>query len=402
MFGKRQSVTVNALILIVLSTQLLNAGRVAQAQTETVLYGFDGGSDGANPYGGLVFTNKGNLYGTTGYGGTYSYGTVFELNAAGVEKVLYSFGGRSGDGVLPEAGLVIDRGNFYGTTAAGGAYGGAGGYGDGTVFKLTPAGKETVLHSFNPEIGDGEEPIGSLVFDKDGNLYGTTFSGGAYGYGTVFKLTLSAVETVLHSFNPEMGDGANPIAGLVFDTKGNLYGTTRFGGAYGDGTVFMLSLAGSETVLYSFTGGVDGGAPYAGTLVFDKKGNLYGTTSGGGTDGFGTVFKLTPAGAESVLHSFTSDPDGAYPYGGLVLDKEMNLYGTTAFGGASGIGAVFEVTPTGTETVLHSFTGIPDGTNPQFGRLIWDALGNLYGTAWGGGSGTCGRDGCGAVFKITP
>jgi uncharacterized repeat protein (TIGR03803 family) len=343
MLGKRQLVTVSTLTLAVLSALLLIAARPAQAQTETVLYSFGSqGGDGQYPcYAGLTFDKKGNLYGTTFEGGAYGFGTVFELTAAGTEKVLHSFSSQAGDGFIPYAGLTFDKkGNLYGTTFEGGAYG------SGTVFELTKKGTEKVLYSFGSQAGDGQYPHAGLTFDKKGNLYGTTFEGGAYGYGMVFELTAAGTEKVLYSFGSQGGDGYYPYAGLTFDKKGNLYGTTFVGGAYGYGTVFELTKKGTEKVLYSFgSQGGDGYYPYAG-LTFDKTGNLYGTTNGGGGYGGGTVFELTAAGTEKVLYSFGSQAgDGHVPEAGLTFDKKGNLYGTTNYGGAYGYGTVFELTP---------------------------------------------------------
>jgi uncharacterized repeat protein (TIGR03803 family) len=212
----------------------------------------------------------------------------------------------------------------------------------------------------------------------------------------VFKLSPAATESVLYSFTGGT-DGANPEAGLIADSSGNLYGTTTSGGASGFGTVFMLSPAGTESVLYSFTGGTDGGFPTAG-LIADSQGNLYGTTSGGGAmpggDGYGVVFALSPSGTETVLHTFNFN-DGSRPYGGLIADTKMNLYGTTAFGGTSRAGNVFKLPQAGQMTVLHSFAG-SDGANPVAG-LIADSKGNLYGTTEQGGA----APGGGAVFKLT-
>lgn len=386
------AITRGALALAVLSAMLLIAARPAQAQTESVLYSFGTGSpDGAYPIAGLVRDKKGNLYGTTWSGGL-GIGSVFELTATGTEKVLYSFG-QSGDGGYPYAGLVLGKkGNLYGTTQAGGAYGG------GTVFMVTPAGVETVLYSFTGG-ADGYQPIGGLVLDKLGNLYGTTQSGGANGgVGTVFKLTPTGTETVLYSFTGG-ADGAYPQGGLIFDKVGNLYGTTAQGGdpSCSCGTVFKVAPTGTETVLYSFpVGGADGGYPN-GALVLGKKGYLYGTTSSYGSGNNGTVFKVSPTGKETTLYSFAGTPDGGQPDGSLVFDKKGNLYGTTQAGGVSGIGTVFELTPAGVETLLHSFTDNPDGSGPRYGGLVLDALGNLYGTTAFGGA-----NGQGTVFKVAP
>ena len=239
-FGSTKLATLiirSALTLAVLSALLLIAAP-AQAQTETVLYSFGSQTgDGYGPVAGLIFDKAGNLYGTARAGGAYSNGTVFELTAAGTEKVLYSFGSQPGDGQMPEAGLTFDKkGNLYGTTSGGGAYG----IDEGTVFELTAAGTETVLYSFGGQPDDGSYLWAGLTFDKKGNLYGVTVDGGAHGGGTVFEVTAAGKEKNLYSFGSEAGDGNNPYGGLIFDKKGNLYGTTLWGGAYAGGTVFKL------------------------------------------------------------------------------------------------------------------------------------------------------------------
>ncbi len=255
-----------------------------------------------NPPLALVFDKEDNLYGTTAQGGAYSVGTVFELTAAGTEKVLYSFGDQSGDGSYPQAGLIFDKkGNLYGTTSEGGAYSNEEycSTGCGTVFELTAAGTEKVLYNFGGHSGDGTWPSAALVFDKKGNLYSTTENGGEYGgedggYGTVFEITAAGKEKVLHSFGSHSGDGIWPYAGLVFGKKDNLYGTTHNGGANSYGTVFEMTTAGTEKVLHSFgSHSGDGVWPDAG-LVFYKEGNLYGTTHNGGKYNNGTVFEVTP------------------------------------------------------------------------------------------------------------
>ncbi|MGB0116254.1 MAG: choice-of-anchor tandem repeat GloVer-containing protein [Terriglobales bacterium] len=391
---KLATATRGALTLVVLSVLLLLALQPAHAQTETVLHIFGGGkSDGGNPEAGLVMDNLGNLYGTTYYGGAYGGGTAFELTPAGTETVLYSFGGGKTAGFNPTASLVMDNlGNLYGSTYRGGAKKKC-----GTVFELTPAGTETVLHNFTGKPGDGAVPFAGLVMDTLGNLYGSTIDGGAKNKGTVFELTPTGTETVLHSFTGKPGDGAVPNSRLVMDNLGNLYGTTADGGAKNFGTVFELTPAGTETVLYSFTGKNGDGAYPLGGVVMDNQGNFYGITGFGGAKNFGTVFKLTPAGTETVLYSFTSsNGDGAYPDGGLVMDSLGNLYGTTVGGGTDGWGTVFELTPAGTETVLYSFTSSNgDGAVPN-GGLIMDNLGNLYGTTYYGGVDF------GIVFEVTP
>jgi uncharacterized repeat protein (TIGR03803 family) len=303
---------------------------------------------------------------------------VFELTPAGggswTEKVLYSFGAYGTDGVVPYAGLIFDAaGNLYGTTYAGGTY-----YQYGTVFELTPAAgggwTEKVLHNFVANGTDGYYPWAGLAFDRFGNLYGTTSTGGTYEGGIVFELTPAGsggwTETVLHRFGNAM-DGSGPLAGLIFDAAGNLYGTTSGGGTY-DGTVFELTPAGggswTEKVLWSFGSGTDGFAPQVG-LVFDAAGNLYGTTPWGGTNGYGTVFELTPAGSggwtEAVLHNFNEfgNGDGYYPLAALILDAAGNLYGTTSVGGTYNNGTVFELQLPPTLTVSTSGDGTVTSTD---------------------------------------
>jgi len=364
----------------------------AQAQTFTTLYVFKGGTDGEGPIAGLVRDANGNLYGTTVQGGTSNAGTVFRLDTSGHEAVLYSFcfaGQTCPDGYFPEAGLVRDvEGDLYGTTEEGGAYG------YGVVFKLHQTGKETVLYSFTGGV-DGATPTARIVRDPDGNLFGTTLYGGTYGDGTVFKLDTRGKETVLHSFAGR-ADGAGPVGGLIRDANGTLYGTT-FGGNGSDyGTVFKLSVIGEETVLYRFAGGTHGEHPQGG-VVRDARGNLYGTTFSGGAFGFGAVFRVTRRGKETVLYSFAGGTDGAAPIGGLVRDRASNLYGTTTGGGTSGLGTVFKVDGAQMESVLHSFAGGADGEQP-YGALIRDATGILYGTSFGC---ACPSD-FGTVWKLTP
>jgi uncharacterized repeat protein (TIGR03803 family) len=368
-----------------------------EARTFTVLYSFTGGADGANPYAGLARDASGNLYGTTEAGGETSCnspsgcGTVFKVDTTGKQTVLHSFTGGT-DGGDPQAGLLRDSaGNFYGTTLGGGTGGG------GTIFKIDATGKETVLHTFAGK-GDGFWPYAGLIRDASGNLYGTTFHGGSNcirdyhsGCGTVFKVDTNDKWTVLHSFNYHMGDGSYPVAGLIQDASGNLYGTTS------SGIVFEVDTNNKETVLYRFTGGADGANPLAG-LIQDAAGNLYGTTSAGGANGFGTVFKVDTTGNETVLYSFAGGVDGAGPQAGLLRSANGNLYGTTAAGGdtsctPSGCGTVFKLDSTGKETVLHSFTGL-DGRAP-LGGLVRDGAGNLYGTTSAGGA-----HGFGVVFKL--
>lgn len=380
---------------------------------------------------GLVFDSAGNLYGTTAFGGRArcfaGCGTVFELTLVSdggwAYRVIYAFrGGRDGAG--PTGTLAVDSaGNLYGTTQAGGSNACSGGC--GTVFELSPSSgggwTENVLYRFSG--ANGQQPYAGVTLDAAGNIYGTTFVGGSGnctdGCGVAYELTPSGSqwnETVLYSFTGG-NDGGYPVASMIFDSQGNLYGTAARGGigscgGVTCGVVFELTPSGSswaETVLYSFKGGKqDGGGPI-GALVFDPAGNLYGTTNGGGSqtcnDGCGTVFELTPsanAWTETVIHKFQSGWDGAVPYNvALVRDQAGALYGTTLLGGRStcDCGTVFKLTPGSngkwSRSSLYAFDG-KHGGNPDAGVTL-DPKGNLYGTAGGGGA-----RGFGVVFEVTP
>jgi len=386
-----------ALALAIVLVPALVAPGSAQAQTFTVLYTFTSTADGEQPDAGLIQDAAGNLYGTTQYGGTNGgFGTVFKLDTTGKESVLLSFAGTP-DAEDPYSGLTRDKaGNFYGTTLYGGTHGGF-----GTVFKLRPSGKESILHSF-AGTPDGGDPRSVLVRDAAGNLYGTTQYGGTQGgFGTVFKLDTKGKLTLLHSF-AGTPDGEDPYSGLLRDKAGNFYGTTQYGGTGGGyGTVFKLDAKGKLTLLHSFAGTPDGVNPLAG-LLRDAAGNLYGTTQYGGTNGgYGTVFKLNAKGKLTLLHSFAGMPDGVNPYSRLIRDPAGNFYGTTFYGGTLGYGTVFKLDTAGKLTVLHSFNPSPDGAHPIAG-LILDKAGNLYGTTSDGGDLSCGFSGCGTVFKLTP
>lgn len=298
-------------------------------------------------------------------------------------KVLYSFSGAA-DGGQPYANLVPDHSrDGYGTTDVGGDLNACPGTGCGVIFKLDNKGQYHVLYTFEGGT-DGANPLAGLLRDSAGNLYGTTEAGGTAGYGTVFQLSPSGQKTVLYNFQGG-ADGSYPFAALITDGKGNFYGTTYRGGPADSGTVFKLSKSG-ETVLYSFKGGADGQYPYSG-LVRDSAGNLYGTTFGNGFTTYGTVFRLNPAGKETILHTFTGGTDGGFPsYGSLVLDPATGLYGTTSFGGVHNyFGTVFNVDKSGQYSVIYSFTGGADGGQPN-ASLIRDSSGNLYGVTVGGGA----------------
>jgi uncharacterized repeat protein (TIGR03803 family) len=366
------------------------------ATTETTLYAFaDSPTDGAAPDAGLIMDSAGNLYGTTFGGGQTGYGTVFKITAAGAETIVYSFAGGATDGATPRSNLLLDSaGNLYGSTYYGGTNN------DGTVFKISPTGTETVLHSFAGGATDGMNAQGGLVMDGAGNLYGTTNYGGANQIGTVYQITPAGTESLLYSFN--INTGGNPNGSLILDNAGNLYGTAvnNGGNGIGSGAVYRLTPAGAITDLYPFMGSFSGTAntgtnPW-GSLIMDSAGNLYGTTYVGGTNNMGTVFKISATGTETALYSFAGGlTDGAYPEAGLIMDSAGNLFGTTSQGGATEMGTVFMVSATGKETVLHSFAGdTTDGGEPH-GTLVMDGAGNLYGTTF-----KYGPKGVGTVFKI--
>lgn len=334
------------------------------ASTETPIYNFTGGFDGADPASPLAFDNAGNAYGTTVTGGASNCGTVFQL-----------------------------------TPGSGGQW------------------QQSVLHSFNC-FDEGKNPYGGVTLDSQGNLYGTTVAGGSGGFcvgdgcGVVFKLTHSGgswTESVLYNFR-DAPDAAGPGGPLVFDRAGNLLGTAPDGGAFAAGAVFELSLSNghwTEHILHDFTGGNDGALGSLGALLMDNAGNFYGVTELGGEHQAGTVYKLAPgsggAYAFSTLYAFQGQPDAAFPYGGLIADSHGNLYGTTYYGGSNGAGAVFRVGPGPgiggwRDAVLYSFTGGADGGNPT-STLVFAANGKLYGTTSAGGNAGCD---CGVIFSLTP
>jgi uncharacterized repeat protein (TIGR03803 family) len=313
-------------------------------------------------------------------------------------KVLYNFNGTP-DASHPFGALLrTGDGSLNGTTFGGGTVS------EGAVFRLASDGTESVLHSFTGGATDGAEPLAELIADEAGNLYGTTQVGGSKDDGAVFKITPSGTESVLHFFT-DKPDGATLAAGLLLGKDGNLYGGTVVGGKSQLGTLFQMSVGGATTILHSFNGN-DGVGPSR-SLISDKAGNLYGTTDTFGDFGHGTIFKLTTTGKLRTLYAFSGGSDGGEPESSLVRDKDGNLYGTTQARGIAncnygwgGCGVVFKLAPDGTETTLYSFTGGDDGGQPSAGLII-DAAGNLYGTTEFGGSANC-THGCGVVFRIAP
>ncbi len=446
---QKRSTLVRVGLFALLIAMLFAGAAVAAASTEFVTYSFPRGTPnkttGCNPDGALVADSAGNLYGTTSGCGAFGAGTVFELSRPvppsnqWTETVLYNFAGGS-DGALPQAVLTFDAaGNLYGTTNRGGASQ------EGVVFEVSPpaagesAWTESVLYSFQGGTADGAYPqYQGVVFDHAGNIYGVTPLGGldysedkhcgTNGCGVIYELSPPATagnpwtETILHYFNG--GQGSEGAGTPIFDVKGNLYGEAIGGGESGGGLVYRLTpppageTAWTFKVLYAFAGGASNDARYPqGSLTLHGGGVLYGTALGG-QYGLGTVFQLTPPGTtggawtENVLYNFSSGSDGAYPLAEtLIFDKAGNIYGTTANGGGDGssqctyggCGTVFELTPPAaggadwTETILHSFpTVVKDAASPISG-VIFGKNGNLYGVTPSGGSG-----GLGTVFSVVP
>ena len=373
----------------------------AHAQTLTTLYSFGAISyDGDFPESTLSMDAQGNLFGTTAGGGKGQAhrcpcGTAFMLSANGVETVVHSFFNAS-DSDPGQQALGPD-GNLYVPT-----YGtGRRNYNGKIVELMKPHFKKAkVLFNFTKDPGAGEHPV-ALIPDAQGNVLGAASGGGPNGYGLIFEVTAQGTETVLHNFAGPPTEGVSPRA-LMSDGKGNFYGTTLYGGSSGNtylgGTVFQLTPDGTVKTLYNFcsqTNCLDGSVPEGG-LFLDSQGNLYGTTFYGGADNSGTVFELTASGVEKVLYSFAGGTDGQYPMAGVVMDASGNLYGTTAYGGVHSYGTVYELTPTGKEIVLYSFYSGPDGVYP-WGGFILDGQGNLIGTTAEGGA-----YGQGTIFKFTP
>jgi len=359
----------------------------ASAATLTPLWTFTGGTDGANPEPTLVQGSDSNFYGTTSAGSTHGYGTVFRLTPGGVLTNLHIFGGTN-DGGAPVAGLIfgVDS-NLYGTTSAG-ASNDLGG-----VFKMTTAGTFTSLWQFGGG-ADGGDPQGGVIQWVDGNFYGTTSKGGSNHVGTVFSITSSGSLTTLWQFSG-FSDGSEPAAGLVQGIDSNFYGTTSAGGSNSTfGTIFKITSAGTLTTLHRFTAAATDGAYPSANLLQASDTNFYGTAFGGGISGNGVVFRITPGGAYTNLYRFTGGADGSNPDAPIIQGTDSNFYGTTSEGGTNVLGNVFKLTPAGTLTPLWQFSGSPDGEYPEAGLLL-ASDGNFYGTTYYGGTGAYG-----VVFKL--
>jgi uncharacterized repeat protein (TIGR03803 family) len=366
--------------MTIVAASVLGWSALASAQID-VVHSFPG-PGAVNPQAPLLLATDGNFYGSTSAGGAAGLGTIFKMTPAGTVTVLHSFTSGS-DGASPYSALIqATDGNFYGTTVNGGD--------QGTVFKMTSTGILTILHSF--DLSGGASPYGALVQATDGNFYGTALHGGAASRGVAFRITPDGVFTVLHSF---LGifEGANPQAGLIQATDGNFYGTTYYGGDLDRGTIFQMTPAGVVTTLHSFVGfSIDGLHPDS-PLIQATDGSLYGTTPNGGKDSAGIAFKMTLGGTYTLLHAFNILVDGGSP-SALLQAPDGNFYGTATNGGANFYGTVYQMTPAGTITPLHAFTGT-DGAYP-YAAVVRAADGSLYGTTQSGGAFNAG-----AVFQVT-
>jgi uncharacterized repeat protein (TIGR03803 family) len=372
-------------------------------------FGDSSSNDGLVPLAKLTSVD-GVLFGTTEDGGSFTLcsttgcGTVFSVTTSGKEQVVYNFGSASGDGLNPSADLTDVSSTLYGTTQAGGAHG------EGTVYSIT-SGKEQVVYSFGTTSNDGSEPMGGLL-DIKGTLYGTTYHGGAYSHGTVFSVTPKGKERVLYSFGHDYYDAAYPSTDLLA-VGGTLYGTTFSGGANQAGTVFGVTRAGKERIVHSFGGSSSGDGSYPESDLIEAGGVLYGTTGSGGAHNDGTVFSMSTHGKEQIIYSFgAKSGDGTEPGAGL-LSVGGTMYGTTSRGGngkgcpyQSGCGTVFSVDGSGMESILYSFSmgqNAKDGAYPSTDLVSVNGV--LYGTTPKGGTGNCQFglvDGCGTVFAVNP
>jgi uncharacterized repeat protein (TIGR03803 family) len=351
-------------------------------QTESVLDTFST-SYGSVPFAGLMQASDGNFYGTTSAGGTLAAGTFFKITPAGALTVLHNFNPGT-EGYLPGSAVIEGTdGNFYGTLYNGGVNNA------GSVFQMTPAGAINILHSFSGP--DGNSPYGGLVQGSNGTFYGTTAGGGSSYFGTIFSITFSGTFNSMYQFSGT--DAAAPEAGLLEVTPGTFYGTTSGGGTDADGFVYSITSGGTFNVIHSFNG-TDGAGAY-GLLVEGSDGDFYGTTGYGGADGDGNVFKMTSAGTVTSLYSFTGGNDGFTPYAYLVLGSDGNFYGTTTQGGVDQNGTLFRTTAAGALTTLYAFAGGNDGTSP-WAPMAQGSNGNFYGITGAGGS-----NGDGVLYELT-
>jgi len=362
---------------------LLGVVITPRAQTFEDLVTFDD-SNGANP-GSTRLTQgpDGNLYGITGSGGAYNYGTAFQMTPTGELTTIHNFDFTDGEGPNTTLVLANDGWTFYGTTATGGTVSPFA----GTIFKMDPQGEPFTLHNFCelPLCADGDLPSGALIQATDENLYGTTIAGGTKNAGTIYTISPFGVFSILYNFCSEKNcaDGSSPSAGVIQGMDGNFYGTTPVGGIHRYGTAYKITPAGILTVLHTFCSEVhciDGAYPYGG-LVQGPDGNLYGTTYGGGIE-YGTIYRITPSGDFAVIHNF-SGIEGYYTYAGLMKATDGNFYGTASHGGSYSSGSVFKVSPEGKLTILHNFD-FYDGRYPK-GGLVQATNGTFYGTTSSGG-----------------
>lgn len=412
--GQRRSWFSKILIVAGFSCFCLCTKPMRAASTEQILYSFAGDTDGEYADSDLILDSAGNIYGTTVQGGNFGSGTVFQVTPSGVHTVLYSFTGLA-DGGQPYKGVTLDAsGNLYGTAVVGGSFTGpCVESGCGVVYKLTNSGgtwTQTVIHAFAGG-SDGSGPGAGVTFDRHGNLYGMTPTGGTNGLGVIYQLKPTAngpwKERVVHAFTGG-NDGSTGSAGrLILDSAGNFYGVATAGGANSSGTAFeLISTANSQwtfKTLYSFKGTPNAGFPY-GALAFDSKGNLFGTTYYDGANNLGSVYRLSNNNgvwSESLLYSFKGGSDGSSPISNLVVDSAGNLYGTTSEGGAQcSCGTIFKLTQGAngkwTETIEYRFQGPPDGAFVYNG-MVADSAGNLYGATVHGG-----LSNEGAIYKFTP
>ena len=395
-----------ALLAMAALLVLTFAAQAASAQTYTVLYTFQGQSDGGFPQGGLYRDSSGNLYGINNTAGNrndcnnFGCGTVYKLDPSGHLTTLHTFtGGADGWPNATWGSLIPDpAGNLYGMASIGGLHD------NGTDFRITPSGAFTVVHTFPTSPNDGEGPQFTLLRDPTtGLMYGTTFNGGEYSYGAVYVLTRAGFgsDQVLHSFS--YGDGAFPQGSVTEDSSGNIYGTAGQGGTGGCGVAFRMRNNGTGyTVLHNFTCAPDGYFP--GSVVIDAEGNMYGGSQAGGDvkdcplEGCGIIFKISSGGQETILHTFHGK-EGGVP-NELMWGADGNLWGTTAGGGANDQGTIFKITTDGAYTDVYDFQGGLNGGVPYAG-LIQDSTGTFYGTI-GGGLVRCVQSGCGMIFKFTP